>query len=35
MLQMLLSGLVDIWNYPPSDEDSSDLLVLGRVSDDH
>ncbi len=35
MLQVSVPGLADIWDYPPSDEDSADLLVLGRVSDDH
>jgi len=35
MLQLSLPGLADIRNDPPSDEDSPDLLVLGRVFDDH
>lgn len=35
MLQVSLPGLVDIWDHPPSDEDSPDLLVLGGISDDH
>lgn len=35
MLQVPLSGLADIWDYPSSDEDSADSLVLGRVPDDY
>ncbi len=32
---MPVPGLADIWDYPPSDEDSADPLVLGRVLNDH
>jgi len=35
MLQLSLPGVADIGNYPPSDEDSVDLLVLGSVLHDH
>ena len=35
MLQVPLSGLADIRDYPSSDEDSTDSLVLGRVPDDY
>src|SRR5436189_5910124 len=35
MRQVSLSGLADIWNYPSSDKNTADLLVLGGVPDDH
>lgn len=35
MLQVSLSGLADIWNYPSSDKNTADPLVLGGVPDDH
>src|SRR5207237_10758813 len=33
MRQVSLSGLADIWNYPSSDKNTADLLVLGMTTD--
>ncbi len=35
MLQVSLPGFTDSGDYPSSDEDPADPLVLGRVPDDH
>jgi hypothetical protein len=35
MLQVSLPSFANIWDYPASDKDSADQLVLGYLSDDH